>query len=61
MFEDTKGVIRIRKSKKDRRLQWPKEKWIIRNLKSQKDKQYNGKTNLQNTMQKILNRATRTH
>jgi len=61
VFENTKGVIRIHKSKKDRRLQWPKEKGIIRNLKSQKDNQYNGKTDLQNTMQKILNRATRTH
>jgi hypothetical protein len=28
MFEDTKGVlvIRSRKSKRDRKLQWPKEK-----------------------------------
>jgi hypothetical protein len=25
-FEDTKGVIRIRKSKKEQTTQWPKEK-----------------------------------
>jgi hypothetical protein len=25
-LEDTKGVTRIRKSKKDRQTQWPKEK-----------------------------------
>ena len=35
-FEDTKGVIRICKSKKDKTTQWPKEK-------GQKDKQLSTK------------------
>jgi hypothetical protein len=45
-FEDTKGVIRICKSK-DRQTQWPKEK-------VQKD------NDIQNTTQKTRDRVTRT-
>ena len=53
MFEDTKGVIRIRKSKKDKQhnggpkekgqtTQWPKEKDKQHNGQKKKDKQHNG-------------------
>ena len=48
-FEDTKGVIRIRKSKKDRQ----------HNGQKKKDKRTNN--DLQNIAQKINNRATESH
>ena len=48
-FEDTKGVIRIRKSKKDRQ----------HNGQKKKDKRTNN--DLQNIAQKINDRATESH
>ena len=45
MFEDTKGVIRSCKSKKDRQHNGQKfedTKGVIRSCKSKKDRQYNG-------------------
>jgi len=47
MFEDTKGLIRSRKSKKDRQILQPKEKQRTNN-------------NLQSITQEIKDRATRT-
>jgi hypothetical protein len=48
-FEDTKGLIRIRKSKKDRQ----------HNGQKKKDKRTNN--DLQNIAQKINDRATESH
>ena len=49
MFEDTKWVIKIRNSKKDRQ----------KNGQKKKDKRTNN--DLQNTTQKTKDRVTRTH
>jgi len=43
MFEDTNGVIRIRKSKKDRQYNDKKKKDRQYNDKKKKDRQYNDK------------------
>ena len=45
MFEDTKGVIRSRKSKRDRQHNGQKfedTKGVIRSRQPKKDRQYNG-------------------
>ena len=41
-FEDTKGVIRIRKSKKDRQHNGQDTKGVIRSRKPKKDRKHNG-------------------
>ena len=48
-FEDTKGVIRIRKFRGGQKTKWPKEKWKRTN------------NDLQNTTKKTKHQATRTH
>jgi hypothetical protein len=42
-FEDTKGIIKIRKSKKDRQLNGKEKKDRQLNGKEKKDRQLNGK------------------
>jgi len=42
MFENTKGVIRSRKSRKDRNTTAKKYQHVIRSRKSKKVREYNG-------------------
>jgi len=68
-FEDTKGIIRSRKSKTDRQYNGLQKRDRQYNGLQKRDRQYNGQKkkkdkrtniNLQNTAQKTKDRTTRT-